>query len=443
MPKEPLMKVVKRRLLGLTFLVVIAGLVSLSIAIYNKVFTPTVNVTLKAQHTGNELLLDSDVKVRGILVGSVKAVRADGSNADVTLALSPSWVDKIPSNVRAVILPKTLFGEQYVDLRFPPDPQGHLASGDVIPEDHSKGALETETVLGNLLPLLTAVQPAELNDTLNAIATALHGRGVELGHTLVNFDKYLHVLNPHTQQMIDDLHKLGQVSLEYNGLAPDIFASLKNLQTSATTVIQRQQGFDSLLRTGASTSNILSGFLAANQQRLIDVTGQTAKTYKLLANYSSEFPCMFEGISDLAKRANQAIYNREIHLRLTLDKSSIGPYRVGTQPTFVTGYGPDCFGLPNPPVPFYIPKKFRCLNDGAPLTDAPCAGPPGGPGHRKRKKSGTSTQTASETPLNSPAETAIVNTLVGQKLGIKPDKVPYGDTLLAAPLLRGTRVVIK
>src|SRR5579875_2100383 len=397
MPKESFGKVAKRRLLGLTFLVVIAGLVSLSIAIYNKVFTPTVNVTLQAAHTGNELLLDSDVKVRGILVGSVKAVRANGQYADVTLALSPSWVDKIPENVRAVILPKTLFGEQYVDLRFPPHPEGHIKAGDVIPEDHSKGALETQTVLGNLLPLLTAVQPAQLNDTLNAIATALHGRGIELGHTLVNFDKYLHVLNPHTQQMIDDLHKLGQVSLEYNGLAPDIFASLKNLQTSAKTVIQRQQGFDSLLRTGASTSDILSGFLAANQQRLIDVTGQTAKTYKLLANYSSEFPCMFEGISDLATRANQAIYNGEIHLRLTLDKSSIGAYRIGTQPKFVTGYGPACFGLPHPPVPFYIPKKFRCLNDGAPLTDAPCAGPPGGPGHRKRKKSGTSTQTASET----------------------------------------------
>jgi phospholipid/cholesterol/gamma-HCH transport system substrate-binding protein len=438
MPKEPITKVIKRRLLGVVFIAVIAGLVTLSIAIYNKVFTPTVNVTLKAQHTGNELLIDSDVKERGIIVGSVKAVRANGHAAVVTLALDPSRVKQIPSNVTAQILPKTLFGEQYVALHYPKDPQGSIQAGDVIPEDRTKGALETQTVLGNLLPLLTAVQPAELNDTLNAIATALKGRGAELGRTLVHFDQYLKILNPHTKQMVDDIHKLGEVSLEYNGLAPDIFAALKNLQTSAKTVIQRRQGLDALFRTGASTADVLTSFLDHNRQRLIDITGQTDKIYGLMKEYAPEYPCMFGGIVQLAKRANEAIYNNEIHLSVTLDMSNLGPYRIGTQPHFVTGYGPFCFGLPNPPVPFQIPGKYRCLNDGAPLTGAPCAGPPGGPGHR-----GHSGQDAGMRLLNSPAESATVNALIATRLHTAPDKVPDGDTLLMAPLLRGHTVVIK
>jgi phospholipid/cholesterol/gamma-HCH transport system substrate-binding protein len=435
MAREPFGKMVKRRALGLVFLAVIAGLVALSIAVYNKVFTPTVNVTLKASHTGNELLLDSDVKVRGLIVGSVKAMRANGQNAIVTLALSPTEADKIPANVSAVILPKTLFGEQYVDLRFPPDPQGHLRAGDVIPEDRSKGALETETVLGNMLPLLTAVQPAQLNDTLNAIATALHGRGRELGRTLVQLDRYLKILNPHTRQMVNDLHKLGRVALEYNGLAPDIFSSLKNLQVSARTVVERRQAFDSLLRTGANSADVLSGFLAANRQRLIDITGQTDKIYGLMAKYSPEYPCLLAGIVQLNRLENQAIYSDEIHLQLTLNNSSLGAYRVGNQPHLVSGYGPQCFGLPNPPVPFYISGKYRCLNDGAAMTAAPCA--------RSRRGSGRSGQTARYTPLNSPAENAIVNAVIAQRLRTTPNKVPAGDTLLAAPLLRGTRVVVK
>lgn len=457
MATEPFRKVLKRRLQGLIFLVVIAALVTLSIAIYNKVFTPTVNVTLEASHTGNELLLDSDVKVRGIIVGSVKAVRANGSDARVTLALSPSEVGKIPKNVHAVILPKTLFGEQYVDLRFPSDPSSqHIAAGDVIPEDRSKGALETETVLGNLLPLLTAVQPAELNDTLNALATALHGRGRELGQTLVHFDQYLNVMNPHTQQFVDDLQKLGNVSLEYNSLAPDIFASLRNLQTSAKTVIERRNALDSLLRTGANTSDVLSGFLATNRQRLIDVTGQSDKIFGLLKTYSPEYPCLFAGIVQLNDLARQAIYKDMIHLRLTLDNSSLGPYKVGDQPRLVTGYGPHCFGLPNPPVPFQIPKDYRCLNDGAALTNDPCAqsggsGNSGNSNGSRRRKGGTaqqtsaglSGQTSSYSTLNSPAENAVVNSIIAQQLGTTPDKVPDGDTLLAAPLLRGKQVVVK
>jgi virulence factor Mce-like protein len=401
-----------------------------------------VDVTLKASHTGNELLLDSDVKVRGIIVGSVKAMRANGQNAIVTLALAPDRVNEIPANVKAVILPKTLFGEQYVDLRFPAHPEGHITAGAVIPEDRSKGALETETVLGNMLPLLTAVQPAQLNDTLNALATALHGRGRELGQTLVHLDQYLRVLNPNTKQMVDDLHKLGQVALEYNGLAPDIFGALKNLQVSANTLIQRRVAFDSLLRTGANTADVLSSFLATNRQRLIDITGQTDKIYGLMAEYSPEYPCLLAGIVKLNDLEHQAIYSNEVHLQLTLDRSSLGPYRIGTQPRYVTGYGPNCFGLPNPPVPFQIPGKYRCLNDGAPLTDDPCAGPPGGPGHRHRGSRQTG-QTASYTPLNSTAENTVVNTILAQRLGTTPDKVPPGDTLLAAPLLRGKQVVVK
>ncbi len=278
MPAESLATKTKRRLLGVVFIAIVVSLISLSIAIYNKAFTTTVDVTLKADHTGNQLILDSDVKERGIIVGSVKAVKADGANASVTLALEPSRVKLIPSNVKAQILPKTLFGEQSVALTLPSNSAGTVAGvrpikgGDVIPQDRSQGALEAQDVLGDLLPLLNAVQPAELNSTLTALSTALNGRGAQLGRTLVNLDKYLQIINPHTQALVDDLQKLGKVALEYNGVAPDILSTLQNLQTSVRTVVQKQQNLDNLLTTGTSTSNVVAGFLSDNRQRLIDVS---------------------------------------------------------------------------------------------------------------------------------------------------------------------------
>ena len=90
MPAESLAVKTKRRLLGVLFIALVVALISLSIAIYNKAFTSTVDVTLKADHTGNQLQLDSDVKERGIIVGSVKAVKGEGSNASVTLRSSPA-----------------------------------------------------------------------------------------------------------------------------------------------------------------------------------------------------------------------------------------------------------------------------------------------------------------------------------------------------------------
>jgi phospholipid/cholesterol/gamma-HCH transport system substrate-binding protein len=464
---ESFADVVKRRLLGVLLLGLVIGLVALSIAFYNKVFTPKTIVTLRADHTGNELLIDSDVKARGVIVGSVKSVKSEGDGAIVKLALNPSRVDEIPANVSARILPKTLFGEQYVSLIIPSDCVGGTAdtctkikAGDTIPQDRSKGALETEKVLGDILPLLTAVQPAQLNATLTALAQALHNRGDELGQTLVNFDKYLcdrpagsttcsdDSLIPHTKQLVDDLSKLGQVALEYNSLAPDIFSTLKNLETSAKTVIARRTALDSLLVNGTDTAQVLQGFLNANEQRIITVTGQTTKIYSLLDEYSPEFGCLFAGINNLYKLEGTAIYDHKIHLGVIVNANNLGGYhknsKVDDTPILITGQGPNCFGLPDNPQPtdangrFQIPDQYKCLRDG--VNGGALTKEAESPNCSPAFHNGSS---ETDRALNSPEEDAYVNSLIAGELHTTPDKVPGVATLLAAPLLRGQAVTVK
>jgi phospholipid/cholesterol/gamma-HCH transport system substrate-binding protein len=435
MPKESLATVTKRRLFGVLFIVIVVAFVSLSIAIYNKAFTDTTDVTLEANRTGNQLLLDSDVKVRGLVVGSVRDITSNGDAAKVKLSLMPDKIGEIPNNVRAQILPKTLFGEQYVSLIIPNDPSPqHIKQGDVIPQDRSKGALEAQTVLDHLFPVLTALKPADLNATLTAVATALNGRGNKLGETLVGLDKYLKELNPHTQTLVDDLTKLGKVAEEYNGVAPDIFDTLTNLQTSVKTVVEKQTNLRELFTTGADTSVVLSGFLDQNRERLISVADQGSKFFPLLARYSPEFTCLFKGINTLADQTNQIIHDGSIHLNATVDTTNQGKYTPGQEPKYITGYGPNCFGLPDNPSPvdskgnFQIPGKYRCFNDGAPLTADACGKSPSAAGMRT---------------LNSTPENVMVNTLIAGDLGTTPDKVPAAATILAAPLLRGNQVVLK
>ena len=77
----------KTRLAGLVFLAVLAGLLSLSIAAYKQVFTKVTLVTLDTDHTGDQLQLQSDVKLRGILVGSVRKIST--YNVPAATASSP------------------------------------------------------------------------------------------------------------------------------------------------------------------------------------------------------------------------------------------------------------------------------------------------------------------------------------------------------------------
>jgi virulence factor Mce-like protein len=421
--------VARRRLMGVLYLALIAGLISLSIAIYNKAFVDTVDVTLKTDFTGNSLLTDSDVKERGIIVGSVKSVHSKGDGAVVTLALSPDRVKAIPSNVSAQILPKTLFGEQYVSLVIPDNPARPIRAGDVIAQDRTRDALEAQKVLGDLLPILKAVQPAELQSTLNAVATALNGRGKTLGDTIANLDDLLKQFNPHTQKLVSDLTTLGQTADLYNSVAPQLTDMLNNLQVTNRTLIDRTAALDNLLRIGTSTSNTFQDFLTENRDRLIRLVGTTDKIYTLLGEYAPEDVCLVNGLARLYDLASDAIGDHQIRLSAVfVAASTIGKYKPGNQPRLITGLGPHCFGLPHYEVPFFIPDQYKCLNDGAALTADPCAAKP---------------TSAEAQTLNSVGEQTIVNSVIARDLGTTPDRVPSGATVLVAPLVRGSTVTVK
>ncbi len=145
----------RRRLAGTAFLVVLALLAWLSVALYQKKFSTVAMVTLYTSSVGNEMHPGAQVMVRGVQVGEVRQISADGNGARLELAIQPGELPMLPANVTAEMLPTTLFGERYVDLILPSSPaRATLASGSVISENRSADGLELERVLNNLLPML-------------------------------------------------------------------------------------------------------------------------------------------------------------------------------------------------------------------------------------------------------------------------------------------------
>ncbi len=369
--------VVRRRLLGVLLLALVAALVALSIAVYDKAFTKVVLVKLETDHTGNQLLPHSDVKERGIVVGEVRSISSHGDGATITLALNPSKAKSIENYQVAQLLPKTLFGERYVSLVVPAEnapahpahcrptqAPGPVRGGQTLCQDDSAQYAEVQNVLADLMPVLTALKPAELNATLNALATALNGRGEQLGRNIVRLDNYLEAINPHVPRLVDDLDKLGRVSLEYDDVVPDLFDSLTNLQTTSRTLVEKQTSLDRLLRVATGTSNTLTRFLDANARNLITVADTSNTMFTLLAEYSPEYGCLLKALTDLDPRLEDAFRGGRLHITLEIVKHR-GKYVPGDEPKVITGRGPDCAGLPDPQVPYTNPPEFQNFDDGA------------------------------------------------------------------------------
>jgi phospholipid/cholesterol/gamma-HCH transport system substrate-binding protein len=425
--------------LGVAFLALILLALYLVYAVFTQKFTHFDKVTLKTSTIGLQLPERADVKIRGVLVGQVLGFKASAQGAEVTLGIKPSQIDTIPANVTGAILPKTLFGEKYVALDVPTQPAAqHLRSGAVIAR--TAVATEVEKVLSDVYPLLQTIQPAQLNTTLNALATALDGRGEQLGQTLTTLDGYLKRINPQLPLLVDDLKQAAQVAGTYDDVLPQVANILRNTITTATTLEDRSTQLHDLLTNVTSFSATANAFLAANGDNLIQLGQVSEPVVGTLARYAPEFPCLLGGMDNLSKRVSSAFRNYTLHIDLiTLPRQPRG-YTAQDAPTFHEDRGPACGHLPNPPWDASHPiKVLPNLSDGV--------NTPTGKGSDRAALGFDGTTSASGSGAlgyaGSPAETQVLDSLLAPALGTRAADVPDLGGLLVGPMARGARVSLK
>ena len=417
----------RHQALGVVFLLVAALFIAGSIGVYRKVFTSVVLVRLEATTVGSQLQRGADVKIRGVLVGEVRAVRASGGGAVLDLALRPDKVDLIPGNVAARLLPKTLFGERYVALQIPERPSAaRLAEGDVIGQDRSSAAIEIDEVLTNLMPLLQAVQPQKLASTLGAMSQALEGRGERLGDTVVRLDRYVAALNESIPDLNADIGALADVAEDYADAAPDLLGALADLTTTSRTLVEQRENLLELYGSLTTTSIDLGNFLLVNRNNLINLSATARPTLELLARYAPEYPCVLKQLAESVDRADFTFGKGTEHPEMgkfTLEiTTSRGKYLPGVDtPRYDDKRGPRCYDPVEPP------GKFPQYPPGGPVLD----------GSTKPSSVGAPAL------ANSPEEQKLIGLLLAPEVGVMPEEVPGWSALLVGPLYRGTEVELR
>ncbi|WP_103564406.1 MCE family protein [Actinomadura rubteroloni] len=431
------------RLLGVAMLLVMALLLALTVALFNKALTPVVRVKVDAERAGLQLLPHSDVKVRGLIVGEVRATHATDKGATLDLALDPGKAKLVPDNVQARLLPKTLFGEKYVDLQIPaqPGPLG-LRAGQVIRQDRSQAAVEIDQVLDNLLPLLQAVKPEELNATLNALATALQGRGDQLGRDLEQADGLLRRINPQLGNLVYNLNGLADTADVYNRAAPDLLQTFRNLNVTSTTVTDKKATIEQILPQTAAFAGHANRFMTNNAPKIIGFNVANRAGLDLIAKYSPSLPCVFEGLDKIRpemERVAGANGSTTYNLTIEIVKPRPGYKNPLDLPEVKDYRGPRCYNLPNPKVPF---PDYLALDGTEDDLWWKNPDPKDGP---------TSTTTTRNRPVSNVfvdpgtqmSEKNKIKSIVGPLTRTDADDVSDVAALMFGPLMQGSVVTVK
>jgi phospholipid/cholesterol/gamma-HCH transport system substrate-binding protein len=420
------------RLLGIVFLAMLVGGVYLTYAIFTKQFTDYERVELQTSSIGLQLPIRADIKVRGVQVGEVLEYDATASGATVVLGIYPDKIDQIPANVTGSIVPKTLFGEKYVSLVIPEDRSGTLAAGDTISK--TQVSTEVEEVLSDLYPLLLAVQPSDINITLTALATALEGRGDKLGGNLETLDAYLKRLNPRIPELVEDLRLTSDTSDIYNEILPEVGEILENTVTTMGTLEGREAKLNALFKDVAGFSDSARTFLDDNERNIVRLGEVSVPQLRVLARYSTEFPCLTAGIVKAGKLQAEAFRDFTLHIVLETLPRQPRAYDVDDKPRIAENSGPSCLSLPNPPWSQANPvKRLPNFNDGI---DRPTGKGTSRAATGFLVRDGASSQgTAGEYDL--------YRQLLAPGLGVAPEDVGDLGPLLMSPMARGSEVSMR
>lgn len=413
---------------GVLHVALVLGLIALSLAVYGKVFTDTTDITIKADRAGLQLAKFGDVRIDGALIGQVRSVDQDGDQASIVVALDPEAAEEIPDNVVVHILPTTLFGQKFVQFVRPRTPSSRaLDDGDVIPADRVRTNVELSRVLANLFDLLRAVDPAAVNSTLNALATALDGRGERLGRTAEQLNDYLTYVARDLPMLREDLQALADVSDTYAEAAPDIIGVLRNATTTAQTIASNRTEIAGLFRELRTLSDDAHRFIDLNGDALVRTFQLTEPVTRLLATYSPELPCLLVGLDKYRDRLLGIFRDGKVHQKMFVGTPQYHAYTPQEKPVFgEVGHGPWCLGLPNPK----IPSDPQALDDGTLQDDNPPTSP--------LPPQLTSNLPSSSGFAGTEGDQAIINALLAGRTGRPADSYGSLPALMYGPVVRGT-----
>lgn len=346
----------------------------------------------------------SAVEFRGVVVGTVESVHSDATRTRLTLRFSGDQVADIPAGVRTRVLPRTLFGDQYIDLVPAAGSAGALDVGAPIPADTSGDTIQLYTAYKKLFDVLQAIQPAKIDAALSAVSKALSGRGARLG-ALVD---QLHDLTDDAPALVgtfsDTLGFVADLGQQLSAVAPGGVRALEDATALSADVVRQKGNIQAVLTGGLALSGQAKQFLGDNRDRLIHLVDGAGEVVRTVHDHRHGLTEFFDSFTALVTGVKSVLSHgppMPLDLTATFDRNA--PYTAMDCPRYGKLTSPTCVPAPPPPPPVL---------------------------------GGTSG------PVGSEDEAAALAKLPGVPQSERPETQNGILSLLAGPILRGTRVVL-
>lgn len=212
------------------------------------------------------LLPNDNVKVAGVPVGKVKSIKIRKGRAVVHFSVRDDV--KVPTDSKVAIRWRNLLGQRYVYI-YPGEASTTLPDGATITKTTS--VVELGELFNRLGPIVKAIEPAKVNQFLDAIVAALDGNETKLRQSLADLAVLSKGLASRDEAIGRLIENVNTVAGAIDDRDAQIRTVLDNLLAITTTFNENTQVLDEATTQLSRFSDNL-GTLLANNRSQIDNT---------------------------------------------------------------------------------------------------------------------------------------------------------------------------
>ena len=355
---------------------------------------PVADVFVGIPSSAGLITTSAPVRYRGVNVGRIAEIESGTQTSVVRLAIDRQDLTLIPESVVARVVPRTFFGDVYLQLNDGPtgrDTVRPLAPGARISIDESADAMALYDVFTKVVDIFSQIKPEKMQTALTALSQALRNRGQDIGATIDNFSDIAGTLTPSAAAFLDSTPQFRDVMSALHSATPDIVSTLSAATEVSNHMLDDRAGLSGMLDELAALGSVLTGFFADHRAQMITVVDAAGKILATTATNPQGLVDTLAGAKAFGEAGSRSFSTGKFNITAVATFAGPMPYSAADCPVYGTTYGAHCADAdPTHPLPAFPldvpvpagvdplkPPIFAPFPDGQPRGAGPAPAAPG------------------------------------------------------------------
>lgn len=224
----------------------------------------------------------SDVRVSGLGVGRVSAVRLEGAKVRVDFTVRTGV--ELGDRTEAAIKTETVLGTKMLELT----PRGNGELSGTIPLERTTSPYDLPTALGDLTTTISGLDTTQLSSALSTLAETFQNTPADLKLALEGVSQFSDTLNNRDAQLRNLLADANKVTGVLAKRSDQIAALVVNANALLAELLSQQQSVDAFMVNLTAASRQLSGLVADNRAQLRPALDKLNGVLEILDNRKQE-----------------------------------------------------------------------------------------------------------------------------------------------------------